>query len=92
METKSDYTRGTENADLVDANTNVTECAIRNVNSDDTPPIYYDSEPSAQPPELPSKQIRFARWTRNGTRVTAQAQKSAWQWRIRKYRCGNPRF
>jgi hypothetical protein len=53
MDTKSDYTQGIEKSDLTDANTNVNR---NNVSSDDTPPIYYDSEPSAQPPKYPSNQ------------------------------------
>ncbi|CAN9255209.1 unnamed protein product [Alternaria alternata] len=53
MGANSGYTHGIEKSDLIDANTN-TNADRNNVDSDDTPPIYYDAEPSAQPPSYPN--------------------------------------
>jgi hypothetical protein len=55
MGAKSDYTQGIEKSDSTDANTN-TNADRNKVDSDDTPPIYYDAEPSAQPPSYPNNQ------------------------------------
>jgi hypothetical protein len=48
MGTKSDYTQGIEKPGSTDAN--------NTVDSNNTPPTYYDSEPSAQPPKYPNSQ------------------------------------
>ncbi|KAB2107641.1 hypothetical protein AG0111_0g4695 [Alternaria gaisen] len=42
-------------SDLTDAGTN-TNVNRNNIDSDETPPIYYDAEPSAQPPSYPNYQ------------------------------------
>ena len=55
MGANSDYDHGIEKSDSTDANTN-TNADRNNVISDDTPPIYYDAEPSAQPPSYPNSQ------------------------------------
>jgi len=52
MGAKSDNTQGIEKSDSTDANTNV-NVNRNNTNSNETPPIYYDAEPSAQPPKYP---------------------------------------
>jgi hypothetical protein len=55
MGANSDYDHGIEKSDSTDANTN-TNADRKNVDSDDTPPIYYNAEPSAQPPSYPNNQ------------------------------------
>ena len=55
MGANSDYDHGIEKSDSTDANTN-TNADRNKVDSDDTPPIYYDAEPSAQPPSYPNNQ------------------------------------
>ncbi|KAI4701142.1 hypothetical protein J4E89_010718 [Alternaria sp. Ai002NY15] len=52
MGAKSDYTQGIEKSDSTDVNTDA-NVDKNNVDSDKTPPIYYDAEPSAQPPKYP---------------------------------------
>jgi len=54
MGAKSDYTQGIENSDSTDAKSNAANVNRNNVDSDETPPIYYDAEPSAQPPKYPT--------------------------------------
>lgn len=54
MGTESSYSRRIEKPDMNNANTRVKR---DNVNLDVTPPIYYDSEPSAQPPKYPDGQF-----------------------------------
>ncbi|CAN9286732.1 unnamed protein product [Alternaria alternata] len=55
MGAKSDYTQGIEKSNSTDANTNA-KVDRNHVGSDETLPIYYDAEPSAQPPNYPNKQ------------------------------------
>jgi hypothetical protein len=55
MGANSDYNHGIEKSDSTDTNTN-TNTDRNNVVYDDTPPIYYDAEPSAQPPSYPNNQ------------------------------------
>ncbi|KAI4923553.1 hypothetical protein J4E85_008592 [Alternaria conjuncta] len=55
MGARSDYTQGIEKSDSTDANTNA-NVNRNHVDPDETPPIYYDAEPSAQPPRYPDKQ------------------------------------
>jgi hypothetical protein len=55
MGANSNYDHGIEKSNSTDANTN-TKVDGNNAGSDETPPIYYDAEPSAQPPSYPDKQ------------------------------------
>jgi len=58
MDTKSDYTQSIEKPDPTDVNTNTntgTNVSRNRINPEETPPIYYDAEPSAQPPKYPDK-------------------------------------
>jgi hypothetical protein len=55
MGAKSDYTQSIEKSGSTDANIN-TNVNRNKIGSDDTPPIYYDAEPSAQPPKYPNNQ------------------------------------
>ncbi|KAH6857417.1 hypothetical protein BKA58DRAFT_394142 [Alternaria rosae] len=55
MSAKSDYTQGIEKSDSTDAITN-TNANRNNIDPDETPPIYCDAEPSAQPPKYPDNQ------------------------------------
>ena len=52
MGAKSDYTQGIEKSDSTDAKSNA-NVNRNNIDPNDTPPIYYDAEPSAQPPKYP---------------------------------------
>ena len=64
MGAESDHAQGIENLEATDTNTNTntntntgtnttTNVNRNNVDSKETPPIYYDAEPSAQPPKYP---------------------------------------
>ncbi|KAI4906125.1 hypothetical protein J4E90_010888 [Alternaria incomplexa] len=55
MGAKSDYTQGIEKSDSTDAKSNA-NVNRNNSDSNETPPIYYDAEPSAQPPKYPDNQ------------------------------------
>ncbi|KAF3010996.1 hypothetical protein E8E13_010708 [Curvularia kusanoi] len=52
MGMKPEYTASPERPDSTDFNTILNRS---NVDSDATPPIYYDSEPTAQPPRYPDE-------------------------------------
>lgn len=53
MGTKSEYAHDPDKPDSTDVNTNLNG---NNLDSGAIPPIYYDSEPSAQPPRYPNNQ------------------------------------
>jgi hypothetical protein len=65
MGAKSDHTQGIEKSDSTDANMN-TKVDRNHVGSDETPPIYYDAEPSAQPPSYHNYQSTSPTELQNG--------------------------